>query len=322
MHLPETGYRLRQIAVFAASMVLLAFLVYTANISRIIAAITSIRPMYFFTALILANTPIMLYSYSWFLVFSSKGFSITLIEALKLKLSSLFISNSTPFGDAGGEPFIAYKISKDREKDYLDVLSTIAITDFINLLPFYFIAAISAATFLLTNEIGFYLSAAVSVLTFSIITALVCWKRFWILKVAEILMIKIKSYLRFGSGEKIREKIRNIIENYSLTKPDLAKIISAGILAFLLDISSFLVLSAGMQFEFNILVLIFIITVSRTANLAPSIGGAGVYELTLTGLLVSLTSLSLADAVSLAILYRGITFYFGTFIGFIALNRN
>lgn len=51
-------------------------------------------------------------------------------------LAATFANYTTPFGQAGGEPFIAYVLSADTEASYEESLASVSTADLMHLLPF------------------------------------------------------------------------------------------------------------------------------------------------------------------------------------------
>jgi hypothetical protein len=102
-------------------------------------------------------------------------------------------------------------------------------------------------------------------------------------------------------------------------------LIRASTVSFLnifLDTISLWFMVASVAEPVSVLTILLIIPVARISNLAPSPGGSGFYEITMAGLLVLTSEISLGHAVSAALLYRLGTFYVGLSVGFLAFTKD
>lgn len=238
------------------------------------------------TAFIIANSVMLVNSIVWREVL--KGISVTLsyTETVKIVLANTFINNITPFGNTGGEPIVAYYLSRKFNIDKGRAFSAVLTADIINFSP------------LLTSGI---MGAVVTSNT------------------GALLFLPV---LGFNSlKEKAIEEYRNFrigLSDNSLQYTDIAKLTAITHISVSMDILAVWLVLASLGLNVALLPLLFIVPLARVANYTPSPGGTGPYELALSGLLIHFYSIPAAGAVSAAVLYRTITYYFGIFAGFAA----
>jgi len=93
------------------------------------------------------------WSQAWRVVLSAVGIEVSGRRLVVTYLAATFANYVTPFGQAGGEPFIAYVLSQGTGASYEDSLASVVVTDLLNLLPFFNFAAIGFAVLLVSAEL-------------------------------------------------------------------------------------------------------------------------------------------------------------------------
>ncbi|MDY6819053.1 MAG: lysylphosphatidylglycerol synthase transmembrane domain-containing protein [Halobacteriales archaeon] len=96
---------------------------------------------------------LMAWSKAWQIVLAVVGIEVPYRRLISTYFAATFANYITPFGQAGGEPFIAYVLSQDTGSDYENCLASVVTADLLNLLPFFNFAALGMAVILLRAQL-------------------------------------------------------------------------------------------------------------------------------------------------------------------------
>jgi len=272
--------------IIITTSVLLLLLVFT-GFERSINIISNADLVLVLVALVLANSGILITATIWKEVLAALDLEISFKECVKLVFSNTLINNLTPFGHLGGEPFVVYKVSKDTGKDVESVLSAIIVSDVINF-SYVFVSSIMG----LIGSISF----------------------------GNLYLLSLPVGLPL-------EKIRGFIEDVfsSIKSLDISKRRIFGLLLFsqltiLTDTIGFYLVILSLGVETAIVPLMFLLPLARIANYVPTPGGAGSYEVALSGLLIIFLGLGGYEAATATVVYRSITYYFGILAGALSIT--
>lgn len=262
-------------------------IVYITGFSELLSYIQLLSLTDILLAVTVSNIPVLLNTYSWKKALNVIDIDMDFTEVLELNLSHLFVNNLTPIGYSGGEPTVAYFLSRRSEKSTGKILSAILAANTVNFVP---IITMLAAGLI------FSAPSQVAKLFFSFIG----------------LKTKIlEGFSEFSDGLNIIKK-----KWKSFFAPLLA--VHLGILT---TVFSFIIIGNGIDVALNPVPLLLIIPLSRFASYFPTPGGSGVYELSLIGLLMMFYNIGAEPAAAMTIIHRAMTFYFGLFTGYIAFSR-
>ena len=268
-------------SVLTTTLVLL-ILVAVIDTGRGLEMILSADPGFLAAAFLLANLTLLVNAIVWKQVLKGIGIDISYGKTVKVVLTNTFINNITPFGNTGGEPVIAYYLAEKFDQSKGRTLSAVLTADIINFSP------------LLT-------SALAGATAYSPLLALS-------LPAVTLKDIKGKitrEYIQFKKG----------FSDTSLNRSDVLKLVSITHISVGMDILAVWMVMNSLGLEVYLIPLLFIVPLARVANYTPLPGGTGPYELALSGLLIYFYGIPAAGAVSTAVLYRAITYYFGIFAG-------
>jgi len=233
-------------------------------------------------AFVLANSTLLVNAVVWRYVLKGIGVDISYIKTVQIVFTNTFINNITPFGNTGGEPVVAYYLAEKFDQSKGRTLSAVLTADIINLSP------------LLT-------SALVGATAYSPLPALFTFP-------ATFKDIKTKI---IGEYRQFRKGLLDI----SLDRRDLIRLTSITHISVGMDILAVWMVLMSLDLNVALIPLLFIVPLARIANYTPLPGGTGPYELALSGLLFYFYGVPATGAVSAAVLYRAITYYFGIFAG-------
>lgn len=284
---PQQGYGREIIGTVVFSLLIFLGLSSLSGIRQTLGSILSADPLFLLPAALLANTGILINSYIWMQVLRSLDIGIDYIETLKLVFSNTFLNNITPLGHAGGEPLIAYHLSKQLEETPGKIFSAITVADLINFTPLITSATLGTV-FLYTQGL--------------------------ILSIMPVTGLK----------EKVKGEIENFrkgLKDLSMSTKELTELITLSHLSILTDTAAVYLITVSVGLETTILPLFLILPLARMANYFPTPGGTGPYEIALTGLLIHFFNITVVQAVTVSLIYRGLTYYLGTVIGAITITK-
>jgi uncharacterized protein (TIRG00374 family) len=260
---------------------------------------------------------------AWQVVLAVIGIEVSFRRLVVTYLSATFANYITPFGQAGGEPFIAYVLSQDTGASYEDSLASVVIADLLNLLPFFNFAALGLAVLVVRarlpeviRPLAFGL-AGVAVAVPAI--AYVGWNHrdgveHWVLR----LLAPVVGRTTRVSLEGVRDRIDRFYASLEVIAAEprelaYALVFSyAGWLFFALPLY-LAALTLGLRVE--PLLVLFIVPASTIAGLVPTPGGLAGVETALVVLLVALASLSGGEAFAVATVYRVASYWFALVVG-------
>ncbi|MFB6100760.1 MAG: lysylphosphatidylglycerol synthase transmembrane domain-containing protein [Candidatus Nanohalobium sp.] len=331
--------RTKEILLFGVSTAILAALIYISGPEKFVEAVSDARLIYLVPAVILGTSSLLVWSFTWYRVFQRTGIKAGFGDSVKLQLAGGFLNHITPFGQAGGEPFMAYIISSNTDASYEKSLSSVLSADILNILPpftFVFGGAIYILFFhSITSIVIQAVYASIIVLLFGGGIVYLLWFEAGkiegaLLKTAEKLSTKT------GRGENLVERLEKRLEKFedSIGKMGedpvyLVKTIIAIHLGFILEVGALALVMYSLGFSPLLSYLYFILPLADLANTSPTPGGSGTYEFAMAALIVAVSetvtgfaggAIALHTALLIGILYRITTYWPGLLLGYISLN--
>jgi uncharacterized protein (TIRG00374 family) len=240
--------------------------------------------------------------------------------------AATFANYVTPLGQAGGEPFIAYVLSRDTDASYEESLASVVTADLLNLLPFFSFAAVGMGWLLWQANLPTaarplamgLLALAVGVPAF----AMVGWRfRGRLAAVVLRLVAPVARRTPRLSVEGIRERMRDLGAAFDRIASDpraLARALVFSYVGWVFFAAPLFFAGRTVGIAIGPLLILFIVPASTIAGIVPSPGGLGGVELALTGLLIALVGLSEADAYAVSLVYRVASYWFAILVGGLA----
>lgn len=306
-----------------ATLVIIGLLV-IADTEELLNALLTLERQYLLLAFLLGISSILLWSFVWQKLFEIIDIIVKFRDIVHLYLAALFMNSITPLGQFGGEPFMAYLVSKKLPVNYEKTLSTLLYADTINAAPFYTFSVIGLSYLIFTGLMSPY--STISLITI-FITSLVLLSLYIGLKTKnKNILNKLKEFqiLQKYNLEniilKIQETIKDIVEIYLEVKENPKRIAPAFLashFAFFINVLILNVLLVGLGVNISLLFLFIVLPLAGIGNFSPTPGGSGTYEAAMAGLL-TLGGVSFSTAVIAAILFRLVTYWPGLIIGYLA----
>jgi uncharacterized protein (TIRG00374 family) len=240
--------------------------------------------------------------------------------------AATFANYVTPLGQAGGEPFIAYVLSRDTEASYEESLASVVTADLLNLLPFFSFAAVGMGWLLWQANLPTaaeplamgLLALAIGVPAFT----MAGWR--FRRRIANVFLRVVAPIARRTpkiSLEGIRERLYELGDAFHRIAAEpsaLGRALVFSYVGWVFFAAPLFFAGRTVGIPIGPLLVLFIVPASTIAGIVPSPGGLGGVELALTGLLIALVGLSQADAYAVSLVYRLASYWFAIVVGGIA----
>ena len=260
---------------------------------------------------------------AWQIVLGVAGIEESFSRLVVTYYAATFANYVTPLGQAGGEPFIAYVLSRDTEASYQDSLASVVTADLLNLFPFVTFSGVGFAALLYGSELPEAiepLAGGLVVLSVGVpLLTAIGWRfRDRLRNVLLGLSAPVVDRLPVVSSAGLRDRIRETeaaFERIARDRRALAKALSVSYVGWVFFALPLYFSAQAINAELPLLLVFFIVPASTLAGLVPSPGGSGAVETALVVLVVALTAIGRTDAAVIAILYRVASYLFALLLG-------
>ncbi|PSQ44582.1 TIGR00374 family protein [Halobacteriales archaeon SW_7_68_16] len=265
-------------------------------------------------------------------VLGTLGVSLSPQQSFVVFSAATFANNVTPFGQAGGEPFSAYLISRVADSEYETSLAAIASVDAINFVPSIGLALVGvgyyAVTATLTDRLGTAAAAVVGLGLCLTAVAYAGWTNRYRIELIAVRLVTsvVRAAFRLIPGRSppsktaIEDRIDGFFETIERIADSPRRLVTALVLSTLgwLALSSSLFLSMvalGSTDPKLFAAALIAVPLGAIAGVTPLPGGLGGIEAVLVALLVPITGLSPAAASAAVVLHRLATYWFPVIVG-------
>ena len=260
---------------------------------------------------------------AWQVVLREGGIQVPFRRLVVTYFAATFANYVTPLGQAGGEPFIAYVLSRDTGASYEDSLASVVTADLLNLVPFFTFAAGGLSWLVWRAELPAATQPlAVGLLGVALgVPALLAvgWRlRERLLAALSRAVAPIASRTDRVSVAGVRARLQNLFAAFERIAQEPLALVEGLAFAYLGWLFFALPLYlAGLALDVPVdpLLILFIVPASTLAGLTPAPGGLVGIELALVGMLVALTPIGAATAFAIALVYRLSSYWFGLVVG-------
>lgn len=315
---------------FGISTTIIAGMVYFADVGKFLEAIAMANGWYLIPAFAFGLSVFIVWSYVWYSFFETMKLGVGYFKSLSMFMAGFFMNSITPVGQFGGEPLMAYIVSRNTEAEYEEAFSTVLSADIINAVPpFTFVLGGSLYLLAFGSINQLVVQAVYMALLATVVGGALVYLLWFEAGKIEGAIIRAAKYIsnKLGRGkglaEKIEEKLRRVEESFRTIGESPRHLLELGVIAhlgFLLNIGCmyFILLSVGI--DANIAPLYFVLALGSLGSFAPTPGGSGAFEAVMAGLLTVFVPITFASALVVAIIFRLTTFWPGLLIGYFALN--
>ncbi|MFO7926189.1 YbhN family protein [Natronomonas sp.] len=264
---------------------------------------------------------------TWQVVLRQIGVFVPYRRLVVTFFAATFANYVTPMGQAGGEPFIAYILSRDTEATFEQALASVVTADLIRMLPFFTVGGAGLGYLLATAGVTARirpLAIALVVLAVALpLLAVVGWRfRDRVKRGLLYCLAPIARGTDRLSIESARDRIDRLYASIGLIAGSPRGILVAIAFAYVGWIFFALPLyfsGVALGVVVSIPLVCFVVPVTVIAGSVPLPGGIGAIEGTLVVLLPVLAGLTATDALAVTTIYRLTSYWFVIAVGGIAM---
>ncbi len=294
---------------------------------RVFAVLVTADPLWIGVACLSTLLGLITWGKAWQVVLSVIGIEVSFRRISVTYLAATFANYVTPFGQAGGEPFIAYVLSRETNASYEDSLASVVTVDLLNLLPFFNFAAIGFVVLLwqatLPRTVR-WLTFGLAALAIAIpVLAYAGWNyRAGVERAVLGLIGPIAERTDRISVDGVRRRVERFygsLERIAAEPRQVAYTLVFSYTGWILFTLPLYFAALSLNLPLDPLLILFIVPASTVAALVPTPGGLGASEASLTVLIWFLQSgITEPEALALAGVYRVTSYVFAVLIGGIA----
>lgn len=260
-------------------------------------------------------------------VLASLDIDISPAKAFLVYVGAVFANNTTPFGQAGGEPIAALFISKVSDARYETGLVSIASVDVINVVPSIALILIGAGSYTTTAALGSRLEtavgSAVALIGGIVIVMGLIWRHHQMIveRLPGLLAPRIGHLDRFNAATveaNIAGRLERFFENIERVATDrwrLILIVALSLLGWLFQTAALLLAFAGVGYGVSPWTLLFVIPLANLAGVTPLPGGLGGIEAAFVALLVPTTGVAASAVTAAVLIFRAAIYWMPVVVG-------
>lgn len=303
---------------FAVAAALLFAFGYVLGWDAILSTLSNADPVPLVLACGSSLVALSVWTKGWDVVLSSLSIEIQFRRLVPTYLAATFADYVTPFGKAGGGPFVAAVLSADHEATYEESLASVVTTDALNLLPFFSFAGVGVVALGLTGSVPrnvrplVYGLGAIAV-SIPLLAYLVWRSRAaaigWISRLLEPLAARVG----FVDAERIEERTTrffSLLGDLGARRTWVAETLAFAYVGWAFFALPLWLAGRAVGVSLPLHLVAFVVPASAMASLLPTPGGLGGVEAAVTALLVALAGVATPTAAAIAILYRVASFWF------------
>ena len=322
--------RVRNLFWFAVATAIFTALILAADPSKIVSALQEASLLYVALAFLSGFLVINSWSLNWYNFFRSLNVKCSYVRTFQLFSAGQFFNCVTPLGRFGGQPIMAYLISKNSDSTYEKSLATVMSADLMCVFPLTIFILTGYSYLLFTGAVSGYIgkmSMGLSSLLFIGMGAgYLAWFRSGTMEKYFLgTAVKLSEFTGMGARyvEKLKDKVDNWKETLDRIGNDPRVLINSFIIsssAFFFRMAAFYFVLTSLGLYMNPMHIVLIIPLISVANISPTPGGAGTYEAAMAGTILLLLDASFAVALTATILYRLATYWQALLIGYISTS--
>lgn len=316
---------------FGASFLIILLLAYLADLERLFSTLRQARISILALAVIVGLIPFTIWSFTWYRVINKVGGSLKYREVLPVFLGGNFLNAVTPLGQFGGEPFMAYIMSRNTDLSYEKAFPAVLSSDIINFTPRITFTLAGGLLFLTqVTGTGLLQQLVATALILTLIGGLITYILWFRPGTFESKIIYFMSLVSEFTGRgselvsKTKDKIETVEKSFNEIGKDpyyLVKTAVAPQFAFLFNIICLYLCLLSLGITTEVHVLVFVLPLTSVASISPTPGSSGAFEGAMALILTLLTPVGFSEALAAAIIFRFATFWPGLIIGYISLAK-
>lgn len=262
----------------------------------------------------------------WQEILEAVGVSVAYKKLVVTFYAATFTNYVTPMGQVGGEPLIAYILSRDTEATYEESLASVVATDALRLLPFFTATGIGISYLLFSitlPEVVERLAVFLAVLAIALPTlAFAGWRyRLSVKSGIVTVLTPLASRTDLVTLDGIRGRIDRLYGSIELIASSRRRVLTSIGLAYVGWILFALPLyfsSVALDLPLSLLLVAFLVPATIVVSFTPLPGGLGAIEGSLILLLTTLTAFTAGEALAVTTVYRLTSYWIVVVVGGLA----
>jgi uncharacterized protein (TIRG00374 family) len=314
---------------FGVTGLLFVILLYFADLGEFLDSLRRADLSVFAVAFVIGFSSLLVWAWVWYRFFGQMAIASTRSRTVRMFLTGHFLNSITPLGQFGGEPIMAYIVSDNTGTDYERALACVISADIVNAVPFFtftlgglvYLSVVGSLNSLLI-EVG---ALSVTLLVVGGVLAYLLWSESSTLgETVTGILHSLETRLTWGESlfRSLRDRVTTIEEAFQEAGNDPVFLLKTAVishLAILAQIVSLYFVFLAIDIEPGFVPLYFIVNLSVIATISPTPGGSGTYEAAFSALVTFFFPVSLATALTAAVLFRLTTYWPGILVGYPSL---
>jgi uncharacterized protein (TIRG00374 family) len=311
---------------FVVAVVLIYLLGAVVGWERTVEGLRMADPWWVLAALASTVLGLVAWGKTWQVVLSAVGVSVRFRKLVVTFFAATFANYVTPMGQAGGEPFIAFILSRDTDADFEQSLASVGIADVLRILPFLNVGLVGLGYLVWQAD----LPEGLEVFAYLLVAFAVA------MPLGVVLAWRYRAGLRRGvlwgvgpltrrterySRESIDERIGRLYESLDVIRESPRELAVAVVFAYVGWVFFALPLYfSGLALELFVplWLVCFLVPIAVIAGSTPLPGGLAAIEGTLVALLVALRPFTGGEALAVTTVYRLTSYWFVVVFGGLA----
>jgi uncharacterized protein (TIRG00374 family) len=303
---------------FVIAAVLIYFLGSAVGWGDIIDALARADPRWVAVACLSTVGYLLAWTKTWQAVLDAGSITVPYRELVPTYLAATFANYTTPFGQAGGEPFIAYVLAADTEASYEESLASVSTADLMNLLPFFTFAGLGLVALAITGTVppgarSILIGLAAIAIGIPVLVYGAWRRRDLVEGVLTTLARPVTKRTDRVAMEQVEARIDSFYSQIARIADEPRDLLVGLVFSyvgwvFFAAPLYFVALALGLPVD--PLLVAFLVPASSLAGFVPTPGGLGAVSAAMVALVVALTTVGAGPAAALALLYRATSYVF------------
>ncbi|MCJ7479103.1 MAG: flippase-like domain-containing protein [Candidatus Nanohaloarchaeota archaeon QJJ-7] len=263
----------------------------------------------------------------WLVIREATGYTYT--GGLRVFFATMFANSVTPLGQFGGEPFIAYIVSRDADIPIEEGFGAVLAADMINSVQFFTLTFLGILVFLVYFPMGpvvsFVLKLVIVLVGLLALGFVFIWNYRdktlgllrWVGQKVEAFMVLLGLEKKVDEEELVSKgsNFYAVLERLLGRRKEVAKALAFSHLSGLMAVGGLYLLILSLGFDAPKSALLFVLPASMLAGYLPLPGGLGGIEVALMALLTGIAGVPAAVASAAALLHRSATYWMTLLVG-------
>ncbi len=321
---------------FTFAMLIIAAFTWVVGWADILNAIAMADTPLLGTGLLVSFGGLLLLGVTWWVVIRTVA-GYTLRDGMRVFFATQFANAVTPLGQLGGEPFIAYILSRDSDIPIEEGFGAVLAADVINAVQFFSLSFLGIVIFLVYFPLDPLVATVLKLILGLVVIVAAAFILLWTRKRLTLhLLGRVGKRLRWvfdhlgidrnGASTRryLMEKGENfyaILEQVLQQERTVAVALVSSHVAGLAWVAGLYLILLSLGVDAPLSALLFVLPASMLAGYLPLPGGLGGIEVALTALLTGVAGVPLAAASAAALLFRVATYWTSLVIGGYEISR-